>query len=198
MVEPILCYVSENFAWFTTRSLEEQWGDDWDDAPYEHNAGEPYGPCWHNIPKHRNDPTAKRGYRKGTTEPLISGEFCQCASCERDWNADGTPRFELLKVAFDCYGLYAPKDDYGPNSEFCVKDINQKVVPWLRSHFQPVEIYAGVTMKEFQRMVESCGGDVYLKARTLQYVNAGPMKPRTFSEELDTDETEIDNATQIC
>jgi hypothetical protein len=20
-----------------------QWGDDWDDAPYEHNAGEPYG-----------------------------------------------------------------------------------------------------------------------------------------------------------
>src|SRR5690606_28896146 len=22
--------------------LDQQWGDDWDDAPYEHNAGDPY------------------------------------------------------------------------------------------------------------------------------------------------------------
>lgn len=27
---------------FTEIPLSEQWGDDWDDAPYEHNAGEPY------------------------------------------------------------------------------------------------------------------------------------------------------------
>jgi len=37
-----LCYVSGSFAYFTTRVLEKQWGDDWDDAPYEHNAGSPY------------------------------------------------------------------------------------------------------------------------------------------------------------
>jgi hypothetical protein len=37
-----LCYVDDNFAWFTTASLDKQWGDDWNDRPYEHNAGTPY------------------------------------------------------------------------------------------------------------------------------------------------------------
>ena len=36
-----LCYVDRNKAWFTN-NFEKQWGDDWDDAPYEHNAGLPY------------------------------------------------------------------------------------------------------------------------------------------------------------
>lgn len=39
---PVLCYVSGSWAYFTTKPLTEQWGDDWDDAPYEHNAGSPY------------------------------------------------------------------------------------------------------------------------------------------------------------
>ena len=29
-------------AYFTPLAMEDQWGDDWDDAPYEHNAGSPY------------------------------------------------------------------------------------------------------------------------------------------------------------
>jgi len=37
-----LCYVDSHFAYFTTQSLGKQWGDYWDDIPYEHNAGEPY------------------------------------------------------------------------------------------------------------------------------------------------------------
>ena len=37
-----LCYVDGNEAWFTTAELKDQWGDDWNDAPYEHNAGRPY------------------------------------------------------------------------------------------------------------------------------------------------------------
>ena len=41
--DPILCYVSEPWAYFTTQALADQWGDDWNDAPYEHNAGTPYG-----------------------------------------------------------------------------------------------------------------------------------------------------------
>jgi hypothetical protein len=40
--EPVLCYVSGAWAFFTTQPLHKQWGDDWDDAPYEHNAGDPY------------------------------------------------------------------------------------------------------------------------------------------------------------
>jgi hypothetical protein len=40
--EPVLCYVTEGWAYFTTQDLDKQWGDDWDDAPMEHNAEEPY------------------------------------------------------------------------------------------------------------------------------------------------------------
>lgn len=39
-----LCYVEGNMAYFTTQGVNKQWGDDWDDAPYEFNAGPPYGP----------------------------------------------------------------------------------------------------------------------------------------------------------
>lgn len=39
---PVLCYVDGPWAYFTTQELSEQWGDDWDDAPYEHNARPPY------------------------------------------------------------------------------------------------------------------------------------------------------------
>jgi hypothetical protein len=38
----VLCYVDLPWAFFTTAPLAEQWGDDWNDAPYEHNAGRPY------------------------------------------------------------------------------------------------------------------------------------------------------------
>jgi len=37
-----LCYVEGDTAYFTTQPLDKQWGDDWNDAPYEHNAGTPY------------------------------------------------------------------------------------------------------------------------------------------------------------
>ncbi len=37
-----LCYVTECLAYFTSLPLENQWGDDWDDVPYEYNAGPPY------------------------------------------------------------------------------------------------------------------------------------------------------------
>ena len=40
-----LCYVSKNKAYFTS-NWQEQWGDDWDDRPYEHNAEEPYYHYW--------------------------------------------------------------------------------------------------------------------------------------------------------
>lgn len=47
----VLCYVKEPWnrdehqhrtAYFTTRNLADQWGDDWNDAPYDCNAGTPY------------------------------------------------------------------------------------------------------------------------------------------------------------
>jgi len=44
-----LCYVEDSWAYFTTQDVKEQWGDDWNDAPYEHNAGTPYLPHEHDI-----------------------------------------------------------------------------------------------------------------------------------------------------
>jgi len=43
----ILCYIEGCFAYFTSASLDKQWGDDWNDAPFEHNAGPPYE--WHEA-----------------------------------------------------------------------------------------------------------------------------------------------------
>ena len=43
-MEPKLCYVDGHFAYYTTQELSKQWGDDWNDIPYECNAGEPYEP----------------------------------------------------------------------------------------------------------------------------------------------------------
>lgn len=40
--DPVLCYVRHQCAWFTTQKVSRQWGDDWGNAPYETNAGEPY------------------------------------------------------------------------------------------------------------------------------------------------------------
>ena len=43
-----LCYVEQKddylnlITLYFTNDMEKQWGDDWDDIPYEHNAGEPY------------------------------------------------------------------------------------------------------------------------------------------------------------
>lgn len=45
MNDPVLCYVDGGVLYFTTQPLAEQWGDDWDDAPYDCNAGLPSTPC---------------------------------------------------------------------------------------------------------------------------------------------------------
>jgi hypothetical protein len=41
----------EYIAYFTPIPLDKQWGDDWEDAPYEHNAECPYGDYWEGDEK---------------------------------------------------------------------------------------------------------------------------------------------------
>jgi hypothetical protein len=41
-----LCYVKNRVAYFAGLAPDEVWGDDWNDAPYEHNAGRPYHYVW--------------------------------------------------------------------------------------------------------------------------------------------------------
>jgi len=136
----VLCYVRHGFAHFTTQSLDKQWGDDWNDAPYEHNAGTPYRPCWH---------------REG-------GKQCDCEICERDWNADGTPKWKVFAVPFT--GGFDEPCDNTMNSPHSVESINRhKAAPWLicNDHRFEVRIHAGADYQQFCALVESVGGTVY-------------------------------------
>ncbi len=102
-------------AFFTTRAVEEQWGDDWDDAPYEHNAGRPYhhwveaaGPHWEiaalrfrstflaprDVSGGLNSPYAVAGINVGevpwlTPDPISSGRGARpiMAGAPMDWFA---------------------------------------------------------------------------------------------------------------
>jgi hypothetical protein len=47
-----LCYIENNKAYFTTQKLSQQWGTNWDEIDYQHNAGEPYKPI---LYKHFNE-----------------------------------------------------------------------------------------------------------------------------------------------
>ena len=55
-----LCYIDNNKAWFTD-NFEKQWGDDWNDKPYQDNAGKPYNE-WSELVED-NDDFMKRKYK---------------------------------------------------------------------------------------------------------------------------------------
>lgn len=55
-----LCYVDGQKAYFTD-NFEKQWGDDWNDKPYECNAGEPYD-HWNELIEDNED-IFKRKYK---------------------------------------------------------------------------------------------------------------------------------------
>ena len=141
MKEPILCYVKGPWAYFTTQPLKKQWGDDWDDAPYEHNAGEPYGPGYFHY-------WDERGSVKN----------------ERDWNADGTPKWEIIKVAWD--GDFDTPDHYAINRNWSVRNINSKCIPWLESASfmnKRILIWAGTKFSAFKKLIKKGGGKVYVE-----------------------------------
>ena len=111
-----LCYVRGPWAWFTTQPVTEQWGDDWDDAPYEHNAGSPYeGDTW-----------------------------------------------KIKKVAWE--GPFEEPCDGLPNSNYSVKQINNRIFPWLKSDpwCEPqIKMWAGISLSKFVEIIAVTGGRVY-------------------------------------
>lgn len=137
-VMPCLCYVSGCWAFFTTQTLDKQWGDDWNDAPYEHNAGTPYGPTiLYKTTGPEKDP--------------------------KDWNPDGTPKWEIIKVAWE--GDFETPSDGHNNSPFSVEQINAGAIAWLRaSRWRSdckIIIPAGTPLDEFKTLIEAGGGHVY-------------------------------------
>lgn len=96
-LDAVLCYVDNQTAYFTTQALADQWGDDWNDSPYEHNSGAPYTFTEHDAVKgktpyeivelrfdvrleqphewHRNSPYSVETINKGEVPWLRTGKF---------------------------------------------------------------------------------------------------------------------------
>lgn len=157
-----LCYV-ERFnesplmhtvtsAFFTTQDIKEQWGDDWNDVPFEHNADRPYE--WRNH----------------------DGIGCRCISaggfmtygrtgCGQEGHKPVRPKhhWEVIMVRFDDDVFRMP--NFGTNnSPYSVQDINNGKVPWLTSDSEVpwhaliddgLEIMAGTTLVDFLDILES-------------------------------------------
>ena len=138
-----LCYIENNFAYFTTQDLDKQWGDDWDDAPYEHNAEQPYTPAIRYFTADRQE------------------------KVETDWNADGSPKWEIMKIAFDCRRSATPAETAGSNSPYSVQMINNKLIPWL-TVYPDKALFAGATIDSFVEFIEEAGGEIFFPKTLLQ------------------------------
>ena len=88
-------------AYFTPQNLSDQWGDDWDDAPMEYNAGIPYD----------------------TVTDEIKEEACLRIVTK-------SHEIEILTFLFDAVCNF-PWSYGGGNSPFCVDDVNKQAVAWM-------------------------------------------------------------------
>lgn len=125
-----LCYVSDGVAYFTTRDVKDQWGDDWDDRPYEHNAGLPYS--WR--------------------------ESMEC------------PPYSLIELPYSSF-LETPEFRAMGNSNLSVKEINDKITPWLMEYGnsqRDIRIFAGTSALEFICVLIESGGEIYLPLKLIE------------------------------
>jgi hypothetical protein len=100
----VLCYVESGTAFFTTQAIDKQWGDDWNDAPYEHNAGDPYEdhecPARWMLTRVKFDGGALDEPREGHYNSPWSVEQINCRdtpwlSTEHGYRAPGQPLIEV-------------------------------------------------------------------------------------------------------
>lgn len=114
----------EKFAYFTDIDLKDQWGDDWDDAPYEHNAECPYDDNYVEIPIEEQ-------------RFLGDNEYAVSLTSNPDGSTKRLKKIEhnIVKIPFAILNsdVKEPKDftSDGCNSHFAVNDINSGLIPWL-------------------------------------------------------------------
>lgn len=137
-----LCYIHEDneyldstkTLYFTEQDLKDAWGDDWDDIPYEHNSGIPY------IYDYSQP---EQGVKNGV------GIY---------------PKINILEVVMfnQCYPKFITPRTDKRNSQYSVKQINDKVVPWLTilKDDTSVHIQAGTTFKEFLDIIKPYKKDI--------------------------------------
>lgn len=129
-----LCYVDGSFAYFTTQDLKDQWGDDWDDAPYDCNAGDPYEPREDEVDQYGNPKWRILKY-------AFDGNF-------------SAPAHSTYSTHYRELGRHLSVQDVNI----------EKVVPWLEGYDKKgnkIEILAGTSIEEFKEAIKAGGGLVY-------------------------------------
>lgn len=119
--EPMTLYFTE------LQDVTKQWGDDWNDAPYEHNAGKPY--------EYDYD-APEQGVENGR------GVY---------------PPRDIIQLILDgTYELTTPRTGQ-LNSHYSVEDINSCKVPWLnikKNDTTYIHIMAGTTLEEVLKLLK--------------------------------------------
>lgn len=127
-----LCYVDGNKAYFTN-DFENCWGDDFDDIPYEHNAGEPYD-YWSELIEDNED-IFKRKYIHHPIE--LKELFYEFPN-------------EWVKLPCDAH----------LNSPYSVEMINKGAIAWITG--ENFIIPAKTEYNKFIEIVQKNGGIVYV------------------------------------
>jgi len=73
-----LCFVKYGWAYFTSIPVTDQWGDDWENSPYEYNAGFPSAP---RKGKHKDHKIVKVSFESDHIDPSFSED-------DRSWSAE--------------------------------------------------------------------------------------------------------------
>ena len=131
-----LCFIKGNVLYFTD-NFEKQWGDDWDDAPYEHNAGEPY--VW------EDDWTPEQNRKHGHGHIRYIAYVNGYGVCE-------------LKDCYRCNERIICNLYFGRNinSPYSVEAINKGAAAWLY-HETAGGLYAGATLEEAGKWLTVAG-----------------------------------------
>ena len=143
-----LCYVDSSeytgesiILYFTALDdVTKQWGDDWDDAPYEHNAGTPYEYDYSQP---------EQGVENGR------GIY---------------PEIGIFKMIVDGgYNILTPRTNQ-LNSPYSVEDINRGVVPWLTivdKNDKAIFVKAGTTLADTLEALRQSGDyiDIYINVK---------------------------------
>ena len=123
----------EMYAYFTPLPLEEQWGDDWNDSPYDCNAGCPYDD--------------------------VTDEVKESETCPGVKYVSKSHEITIIQIPFTIksFNTRYPKD-WGCNSPFCVDDINRGAVAWIYDfnyhNKKSVCIYAGINPFDFVEKIK--------------------------------------------
>ena len=126
-----LCFCRPGLAFFTTAPLQNQWGDDWDDAPWEHNAGSPYSFFWlENV----------------RCTCLITTVRFECETLRLPGHAETNSRWSVKNITRDRVVPWLSSRHDNRHA------VDPALFQW--------DIWAGFTFQEFLTHINGAGGEV--------------------------------------